>query len=99
MARVKDIHLVATHRTDLCLPQITCLRIDGEPVAIAVSVSKDLRLGTGLADERIIGRSRAVVAQPERLAHVVVQCLRLHSQAVVFGPGAAQPVAVTDGHR
>ena len=55
-----------------------------ESVAIAMTVGVDLGLRAGLADERIVRRHRAVVAQPQRLADVVVECLRLHAQAVVI---------------
>ena len=55
-----------------------------EPVAVAMTVGVDLRLRAGLADERIVRRHRAVVAQAQRFADVVVERLRLHAQAVVI---------------
>ena len=47
-------------------------------------VGVDLRLRARLADERIVRRHGAVVAQTQRLADVVVERLRLHAQAVVI---------------
>ena len=49
-----------------------------------MTVGVDLGLRAGLADERIVRRHRAVVAQAQRLADVVVERLRLHAQAVVI---------------
>ena len=55
-----------------------------QSVAVAMTVGVDLRLRARLADERIVRRHRAVVAQTQRLADVVVERLRLHAQAVVI---------------
>ena len=63
-----------------------------------MAVGEDLRLRAGLADERIVRRHAAVVFEPQRLPDVVVERLRFHAQAVVFGAGAAQPVAIADHH-
>ena len=60
------------------------LGVHREPVAVAMTVGVDLGLRAGLADERIVRRHGAVVAQTQRLADVVVERLRLHAQAVVI---------------
>ena len=57
--------------------------MNGEPVAVAMTVGEDLGLHPGLSDEWIIRRHSAVVAEAQRLADVIVQPLRLHAQAVV----------------
>src|SRR5262249_14441370 len=50
------------------------------------------------ADKRIVFGNAAVVANPQHLADVIVQTLRLHPKAVVVRPIAAQPVPIADGH-
>ena len=92
----QDVDLVAAERTDLGLPQLAGFRMERQPVAVAMAVGEDLRLGAGAADERIVGRHGPFVREPQRLADVVAELLRLHPQAVILAADAAQPVAVAD---
>src|SRR4030095_16434790 len=59
VSRGEDVDLVATHRPDLRLPQLTGFRIDGKAVSVAMAVGVDLRLGPRLPDERIVRWHRA----------------------------------------
>ena len=67
-----------------------------KPVAVAVPVGEDLRLGARATHVRIVLGHAALVRDPQHLPDVVAEILRLHPQAVVLRSGAAQPVAVAD---
>ena len=48
-----------------------------------MAVAPDLRLGAGAADERIVGRRRAVGRDADDLAEMVAEVLRLVARAEV----------------
>src|SRR4051812_44394815 len=75
VAGLDDIDLVATLRPVLRFPQLP-FRIPGEPLRIAVTVAPDGRQRTGLADERVILRHRAVVVDAVDFTKRARQILR-----------------------
>ena len=52
------------------------LRMDGDPLHVAVAVAPDLRPGAGATHERVVGRHTPVVMQPDHLAVMIRQILR-----------------------
>src|SRR6185436_11617263 len=101
VAGQQNVDLIASERTDFRLPYLTSVRIDGQSVAVAMAIGKDLWLCTGSSDKRVVRWHRAVVLQAKCLAHVVVERLRFHAQAVVFLPvvQAAQAIAIANGEK
>src|SRR5262249_44733028 len=91
------IDLVTTHRTDFRFPQLMRLGAKCKPIPIAMAVGVDLGLYAGVPNERIVLWNAAVVPETQRLAHVVIQGLRLQAQTIVVGSVTAQPVTVADG--
>ncbi len=75
-AWLNAIELVASLRTVLVGPDVAGLRMDGEPLHVAMSVAPDLRPRAGAVDERIVSRHAPVVVQPDDLAVVIRQILR-----------------------
>src|SRR5215469_7313705 len=61
-----------------------------------MAVSEDFGPRACLANKGVIGRHRAIVAQSQRFSHMVVELLRLHPEAIVFGAGAAKAIAIAD---
>jgi hypothetical protein len=59
-AGLEDVELVAAHWSELVLPQLAGLRVDGRPLRIAVAIGPDLRARVFAADERIVGGHRTV---------------------------------------
>ena len=82
-ARYEPVQLVAAHGPDLGGPKLAGLGVPSEPLRVAVTVGVDLGFGAGAADERVVGRSRAVVAQAKHFAHVAAEILREHAVARV----------------
>src|SRR6185295_5265892 len=75
LAGSEYVHLVATHRADLGLPQDTGFGVKGQSIRVAMSVGIDLRLGAGPADKRIVGRNAAIVTQAQYLSDMVAEVL------------------------
>src|SRR5215470_9443858 len=94
----QDVDFVASHRPDLGLPQSSRFRMERQSISVAVPVGEDLRPGIGSTNKGIVFRNTAVVANPQHLADVIVQSLRLQSQTVVVGSIAADPVPIADSH-
>ncbi len=67
----------------LAFPEIAGGRIDRETLLVAVAKTPDLRPGAVAADERVIRRRRAVGRNPDQLADVIAEVLRLVAGAVM----------------
>lgn len=65
-AGLHTVELVATLRPVLVEPDVTGLRVHGEPLRVAVPVAPDLRERARLAHARIVGRHTAVLIAPIR---------------------------------
>ena len=76
-SRQDDVDLVAAVRPVLGVEHGAGGRVHGEAELIAMPHREDLGPRPGSADERIVGRDLAVVAQPQHLAVDAVQLLRL----------------------
>src|SRR5262249_61689080 len=57
--------------------QLAASRLDDSALRIAMAVAPYFRLGAAFADERIVGRHRAVRPDAHNLAEVVAEILRL----------------------
>ena len=66
---------LAALRTVLVGPDVAGLRMDGEPLHVAVAVAPDLRLGAGASHKRVVTRHPPVVVEPDHLAVMVRQVL------------------------
>src|SRR6185312_11639233 len=70
-----DVDLVSTFRTDVGIPQLACLRVEGETFRTAKAISPDFGPRTRGMEEGIVGRRRAVGRDVNDLAQVIVQLL------------------------
>src|SRR6185436_14684673 len=93
-AGLQDVHLVAALWSDLHLPELTRHRVEAQAIAVAMAVREDLGFRACAADERIVGRRRAVVFQAQDFADVIVEALRADADAVVVLRAAAEAVAI-----
>src|SRR5262249_9777716 len=85
--------LVAAARAVLVHPQLAARRLDRGALRIAMAVAPNLRLGAAPADERIVGRYRAVRPDAHDLAEVVAEILRLIAKGEMI-PEREEQVAV-----
>src|SRR5204863_8062430 len=76
LSLLDQIQLVAPTRAVLDLPEVS-LRVEREPLWIAVAARPDLRLRVGLADERIVLWYRAVRTDADHLAEMSIEPLRV----------------------
>jgi hypothetical protein len=63
---------------------------------IAMAIGVDFRLRTGAADEWIVRRNAAIVAQPQHLADVTAEILGAHPETPIVADDVS--VAVADSH-
>src|SRR6266571_4738764 len=75
-SRQDNIEFVSSIRTILVLPNHACFRMNRQSQRVAMTERKDLRLVTGSANERIIGRRRSVVAKAENFTAMIHWILR-----------------------
>ena len=73
----QHVDLVAAVRSVFVLPNGAGRRMHGQAERAAVPERVDFRLVTFLADEWVVGRRRAVVAQPQNFAGEAVRILRI----------------------
>ena len=66
--------------------------MERQALRIAVAVAPDLRLGAGAADERIVGRHRAVGPDADDLADVIAEILRLVARTEMVARGEKEIV-------
>ncbi len=92
-ARHEPVELVAAHGPDLGGPKLAGVGVPREPLRVAVAVGVDLGFGAGAADERVVGGSRAVVAQAQHFADVAAEILREHAVARVVRDVARVAIA------
>src|SRR5262249_30760573 len=95
-AREQHVELVAAERPNLTRPQGSGLRMPRETKDIAMTVGVDFRLRTGAADEWIVRRNAAIVAQPQHLADVTAEILGTHSETPIVADDVS--VAVADSY-
>src|SRR5712691_1022809 len=81
LAGLQDVDLVAAARSVLVLPDLVGRGMAGEALRVAMSVTPDFGLGARLADERIVGRHRAVGPDADDLAEMVGEVLCLVTEA------------------
>ena len=75
--RLDHVELVAALRAVLVGPQFAGLRMEGEPLHVAVAEAPDLGQGSGAADEGIVGGHPPVRLDAHQLAVVVAERLRI----------------------
>src|SRR5262249_7115858 len=95
-AREQHVELVAAERPNLTRPQGSGLRMPRETKDIAMTVGVDFRLRTGAADEWIVRRNAAIVAQPQHLADGTAEILGTHSEPPIVADDVS--VAVADSY-
>src|SRR5262245_12828736 len=73
----EDVDLVAAERPELRLEDPAVCRQRGDPVVVAMAKRINFGTGSGLADERIVARHRAVFLQSQRFAvdGIVLLCV------------------------
>ena len=76
LARLDEVHFVAAARAELGLPDLARHGMQREAQRIAIPDGVDLGLVSGLPDERIVRRNRAVVTNAQNLADVGGRILR-----------------------
>src|SRR5580704_2351710 len=75
-AAMNQVEFVAAQRTMLVRPQLSSYGVHNQALRIAMSVAPDLRLRILGANERIVGRNAAIIAQAKNLTRVIVELLR-----------------------
>jgi hypothetical protein len=71
------VDLVAAARTVLARPQLAGARMNRHALDVAKAERVDLRMRAGAGDKRVVLRHRSVRIDPQDLAHVAVELLRL----------------------
>ena len=87
------VDLVAAGRAELAGPHHAGLGVPGHAIDIAVAIAPDFRQRARRFDEWVVGRHRTIVANPQDLADVAVQCLRLRACARLVA--GCRAIAVT----
>ena len=88
-----EVQLIAPSRTVFVRPDLSCFRMQGEPLHVSDARSSRSRKGVPSADEGVIRRNPAVVVETDDGPHVVGQILR---RMVPHHVGGDHPVADRD---
>src|SRR5204863_233994 len=84
-------------RAVLDFPEIAARGIDRQPLFVAMAVAPYLRLGAIAPDKGIIRRRRAIWRDPDQLAEMIAEILRLVAIAEMFAQRDEQ-IAVVGLH-